>query len=158
TARAARLLRRGGELLGQLRALGEEPLLQGDEDDPVAVLYRETATMTDTVLRTVQAFPEAPSAQIRLGAGLEVILGVVAGRPAFRTAALAAGRREQGRIDALADLLGMLAAGQPVEMAPLTSLAEAVLDDAQQARPLRWLYCPPEDPARFVAAHSLTTA
>jgi hypothetical protein len=158
TARAARLLRRGGELLGQLRTLGEEPLLQGDEDDPVAVLYRETATMTDTVLRTVHAFPEAPSAQIRLCAGLEVILGVVADRLASLTAALAARRREQGRIDALADLLGTLAAGQPVEMAPLTSLAEAVLDDAQQARPLRWLYCPPEEPARFAAAHGLTTA
>src|SRR5205823_1858444 len=80
TARAARLLRRGGELLGQLRALGEEPLLQRDEDDPVGVLYRETVAMTDTVLRTVQAFPEVPSAQIRLCEGLEVILGVVADR------------------------------------------------------------------------------
>jgi hypothetical protein len=158
TARAARLLRRGGELLGQLRALGEEPLLQRDEGDPVAILYRETVAMTDTVLRTVQAFPEAPSAQIRLCAGLEVILGVVADRLASLTAALAARRREHGRIDALADLLGLLAAGQPVEMAPLTSLAEAILDDTQQALPLRWLSCPPEAPARFVAAHSLTTA
>jgi HD-GYP domain-containing protein (c-di-GMP phosphodiesterase class II) len=158
TARAARLLRRGGELLGQLRVFGEEPLLEHDEDDPVAVLYGETVAMTDTVLRTVQAFPEAPSAQIRLCAGLEVTLGVIADRLASLTAAVAARRRDRGRIDALADLLGALATGQPVEMAPLTSLAEAVLDDAQQALPLRWLYCPPEETARFVAAHSLTTA
>src|SRR5437762_3356934 len=83
-----------------------------------------------TAARTVQAFPEAPSAQIRLCAGLEVILGIVADRLASLTAALAARRREHGRIDALANLLGMLATGHPVEMAPLTSLAEAVLDDA----------------------------
>jgi hypothetical protein len=114
--------------------------------------------MTDTVLRTVQAFPEAPSAQIRLCEGLEAILGVVADRLASLAQALTARRREHGRIDALADLLGTLAAGQPVEMGPLTSLAEAVLDDVQQALPLRWLSCPPEEPARFVAAHGLTTA
>src|SRR5262249_8975652 len=66
TARAARLLRRGGELLGQLRALGEEPLLQRDDGDPVAVLYRETVAMTDPPLRTVQPFPEAPPPHIPL--------------------------------------------------------------------------------------------
>ena len=158
TARAARLLRRGGELLGQLRALGEEALVQREEGDPVAVLYRETVAMTDTVLRTVQAFPEAPSAQVRLCEGLEVILGVVADRLTALTGAVALKRRERGRIDALAELLTALASGEPVEMGPLTSLAEAVLDDAQQALPLRWLYCGPNEPARFVAAHGLNTA
>ena len=158
TARAARLLRRGGELLGQLRALGEEPILQRSEAEPVALLYRETIAMTDTVVRNVQAFPEAPSAQFRLCDGLEAILGMVADRLATIGATITTRRRERGRIDALADLLAILATGQPVEMGPLSSLAEAILDDAHQGMPLRWLYCSPEEPARFVAAHSLTTA
>src|SRR2546423_1347660 len=61
-ARAARLLKRACALLGRLRGLGDEPLLHGD-GDALAAQYRETLAMTDTVLRTVQAFPEAPSAQ-----------------------------------------------------------------------------------------------
>src|SRR5262245_54446186 len=158
TARAARLLRRGGELLAQLRALAEEPLLQQGEGDPLAALYRETAAMTDTVLRTVQAFPEGPSAQIRLCEGLEVILGVVADRLATLSGAVAGRRRDHGRLDALADLLAALAWGGQAELAPLTSLAEAVLADAQQALPLRWLSWGADEPARFVAAHGLMTA
>jgi hypothetical protein len=158
TARAARLLRRCGELLGQLRSLAEEPLLQQGEGDPLAALYRETAAMTDTVLRTVQAFPEAPSAQIRLCEGLEVILGVVADRLATLAGAVEGRRRDRGRLDALAALLAALASGGPAELAPLTALAEGVLDDAQQALPLRWLSWGAEDPARFVAAHGLMTA
>jgi hypothetical protein len=158
TARAARLLRRGGELLDRLRALSEEPLLQQGEGDALLTRYRETAAMTETVLRTVQAFPEAPGAQVRLCEGLEAILGVVADRLAGLTAAVAARRRDRGRIDALADLLTALAAGEPVEMGPLSSLAEAVLDDAQQALPLRWLAWGAEEPARFAAAHGLLTA
>jgi HD-GYP domain-containing protein (c-di-GMP phosphodiesterase class II) len=158
TARAARLLRRAGELLGKLRTLDDGPLPELDEDDPAAVLYRETLAMTDTVLRTVQAFPEAPSAQLRLCEGLEVIIGVAADRLTALTAAVAQRRRERGRIDALAELLTALVSGRPVEMAPLNSLAEAVLDDTQQALPLRWLYRGPEEPARFAAAHSLNTA
>jgi hypothetical protein len=158
TSRAARLLRRGGELLAQLRAMTDEPRLLQGEGDPLGELYRETVAMTDTVLRTVQAFPEAASAQVRLCEGLEAILKVVADRLVVFTGAIAARRRERGRLDALADLLGALAEGKPVEMGPLTSLAEAVQNDAQQALPLRWLSCPVEQPAHFVAAHGLLTA
>src|SRR5262249_28377243 len=80
TARAARLLRRGRELLGQLRALAEEPLLQGDSPHAAAELYHETAAMLDTVLRTLMTFPEAPGAQARLCDGLDAVLNVVVDR------------------------------------------------------------------------------
>src|SRR3954470_8639758 len=40
TARAVRLLKRGRELLDQLRAHAEEPLFQA-EGEPLAALYRE---------------------------------------------------------------------------------------------------------------------
>src|SRR5262245_18692804 len=158
TARAARLLKQGRDLLLQLRAVGDEPLLERADRDPLAALYRETASMTETVLRTVQAFPESPSAQIRLCEGLEVVLGVVADRLAVLGSALDQRRRDHGRIETLADLLTLLVAGLPVELGAFTSLAESVLEDAQQGRPLRFLWAEAREPAHFVAAHSLMTA
>ncbi|HYT93249.1 MAG TPA: HD domain-containing protein, partial [Gemmataceae bacterium] len=158
TTRAARLLKRSRELLAQLRGLGDDPLLQHDEGDPLAVLHRETAAMLDTILRTVQAFPEAASAQIRLCEGLDVVLNVVADRLAVLGSALAGRRRDRERIDTLAELLTALASGQATEIAPFTALAEALIEDAQQGLPLRYLHAPAEQPARFVAAHCLMTA
>ncbi len=158
TARAARLLKQSRDLLLQLRTLGDEPLLQCEDDDPLAALYRETVAMTETVLRTVQAFPEAPSAQIRLCEGLEAVLGVVGDRLSILNGAVDQRRRDRGRLETLADLLSGLAGGRSVEMGAFTALAESVLDDAHQGRPLRFPTADARDPARFVAAHSLLTA
>ncbi len=158
TARAARLLKRTGEMLGQLRTLGDDPLVQGDGGEPLATLYRETAAMTDTVLRTVQAFPEAPSAQIRLCEGLEVILALVADRLAALHSTVGLRRREQNRIDTFAELLTALASGTEMDLKPFTALAEGVFESAQQAQPLRFLSAAAEDRARYVACHGLMTA
>src|SRR5579885_2028986 len=94
TARARRILERGRELLARLRPLADA--LEPDAlpphhpaADPLARLYRETAAMTDSTLRMVQAFPDAPSAQLKLCAGLEAILGVVAQRLALLSTAVA---------------------------------------------------------------------
>jgi HD-GYP domain-containing protein (c-di-GMP phosphodiesterase class II) len=157
TARAGRLLQRGRGLLDQLRALADEPLLQ-DEAGPLAVRHREIACMIDALLRTVQAFPEAPSAQLRLSEGLENILDLIAERLALLTAAVGARRRETDRLDTLADLLTALAAGRAVDLEPFSRLAEALVDDAQQGLPLRFLHAPAQQPTRFVAGHSLTVA
>jgi HD-GYP domain-containing protein (c-di-GMP phosphodiesterase class II) len=174
TARACRLLKRGRDLLGQLRTLADEPLLapaldpdaEGagaragprGEADPLLVLYRETAAMTETVLRTVQAFPDAPSAQLRLCEGLEATVSVIADRLAVIAAAVNQRRRETDRLDQLAEWLTALATGRPVDVQPFISLGEVLLAEAQQGRPLRFLHAGPEQPARFVAGHSLTTA
>ena len=158
TARASRLLRRGQDLLRQLRTLASDPLLQGDGADPIAVHYRETVAMTDTVLRTVQAFPNSASAQLRMCDGLEVILGLVGERLASITAVAGQRRREAGWVRSLADLLTGLADGKPPDVKLFVLLAEAVYTDAQEAAPLRWFQEPPEQPARFVAAHGLNVA
>ena len=65
TARARRVLERGRELLGRLRPLADQleskpAALAQPGADPLARLYRETAAMIDSTLRTVQAFPDAP--------------------------------------------------------------------------------------------------
>jgi hypothetical protein len=106
----------------------------------------------------VQAFPDAPSAQLKLCEGLEAILGVVAQRVAVLVGAVAQRRLWAERIDTLSSLLGGLAAGEIVDAQPLMILAESLILEAQEATPLRFLSAPAEQPARFVACHSLTVA
>jgi HD-GYP domain-containing protein (c-di-GMP phosphodiesterase class II) len=158
TARAGRVLKQCRDLVGQLRALADEPLLQ-DAAHPLSAYYRDTAAMTDTVLRTVQAFPEAPSAQIRLCEGLEVILHTVADRLAAVHGGLNQRRRDADRFETLADLISGLTAGRPSgDGKPFLALAEAVFEDAKQALPLRFFECDAHKPARFAAAHCLNVA
>jgi len=158
TVRGRRLLERGRDLVHRLRDLSDDPLLSRDDTDPLDVRFRETASMTDTALRMVQAFPDAPSAQIRLCDGLEAILDVVDTRLASLAAAVAQRRRETTWVDRLADLLTRLDAGRLVDIQPFLTLAEEVLAEAQDGACLRFLHAGPEQPARFIAAHSLTVA
>jgi HD-GYP domain-containing protein (c-di-GMP phosphodiesterase class II) len=166
TARARRVLERGRDLLVQLRALGEDFAAAAPDGeaparsatDPLAVFYRETVAMTDTTLRTVQAFPDAPSAQLRLCDGLEAFQGVIAQRLTVLDDAVARRRREAERVATLADLLRALHTGEAADVKPYVALAEALVEDANQAAPLRFLHDGPERPARFVACHSLTVA
>src|SRR5262245_3363705 len=164
TARGRRLVERGRELLDRLRALADDPAVApptGSADAPLAAFYRETAAMANTTLRMVQAFPDAPSAQLPLCEGMEAILGVVAQRLAVLTAAAGQRRLWDDRAEALAGLLADLFAGRSEDVKPFVALAEAVLDEAHQSAPLRFLHDRPRGPggvARFVACHSLTAA
>jgi HD-GYP domain-containing protein (c-di-GMP phosphodiesterase class II) len=169
TARAARLLRHGQDALTQLRELADEPALQAETDrlllgpfrndaEPLAVLYREGLGLMDTVLHTVQAFPETPSVQLRLCDGLEVILGVVGERLAALRTALRRRKQEEACVNALAELLVGIATGQALDTQPLLRLAECVLDSVHQDQPLRFIYHAADDPVRFVAGHGLTVA
>jgi HD-GYP domain-containing protein (c-di-GMP phosphodiesterase class II) len=158
TSRAARLLRQSHDLLGQLRKVAEHPLLPTAPSDPLAKLYHETVSMTDTVLRTVQAFPPAPSAQMRLCEGLEAVLQVVADRLTTITGTLQEWQDALGRRQTLADLLSALAAGHTVESKALLPLAEAIHADALQNLPLHFPDGSGQDLPQHVATHSLTVA
>ena len=68
TSRGIRLLKRGRELLHELRELAEDPALPSrtgavEDQEPICLLHRELAAVTDVVVRTVQVFPSAPSAR-----------------------------------------------------------------------------------------------
>src|SRR5262249_37053965 len=126
--------------------------------DPLAVRYRETVAMTDTVLRTVQAFPNAPSTQLRMCEGLEVILDLVADRLTGIRAVTEQRRRESEWLHTLGELLSGLAKEKSPEIKPFVLLAEAVLNDAREAAPLRFLHTTLEQPDLLVAAHSLNVA
>jgi HD-GYP domain-containing protein (c-di-GMP phosphodiesterase class II) len=158
TARAARLLQRGRDLLREFRRLTEEPALQNPQADPLAAFNHETAAMLDCVLRIVQSFPQAATAQMRLCDGLEAILGVIAERLSILISGVAERKRTESQIQLLGEMLIRLARNQPVRIQDSYPLAEAILDSAMQGAPLRFHHVQPDDPVRFVACHSLVTA
>jgi len=158
TSRAARLLGRVRELLGQLRELAANDTFPQDNTDPVAQHYRETASMTDTVLRAVQAFPEAPSAQIRMCEGLEAIAHIVDARLRLVTTILEQRRRETARRNSLADLLRALGSGNSIASANLAAIAETVMEDARQNAALDFPDTSNADLPLHIAAHSLAVA
>ena len=168
TARARRLLERGQELLGKLKALSDvftpsptnqlaaELILE--RDDPLSRYHRETTALIDTALRMVPLFPNNAALQLTLCEGLEATLTVVAARIRVLEAAVERHHGENARIDRLARLLTALETGQAVEITAFLALAEEILEDAENCGPLRFLEADPAQPARFVAAHSLTVA
>lgn len=156
--RGARLVHRCRELLQQLKALADDPILPTDAGDPLADLHHATARMIDAVLRAVQTFPPSTSAQLRLSEGLEAVLDVVDERIAIIKSAMRLRSSETGRIERLADALRRIAAGQSVTVKSLEQLAGEVRDEARQGLPLRFHPMKTNDPACAAAAHGLTVA
>ena len=173
TARGRRVLERGRELLGQLRALSDAfaatsdpemslddppavPLL--DRADPLAVLYRETAAMTDVALRMIPLFPDTATAQLQLCEGLEGMLNAVTDRLRILTAGVARHRQEHERVARLAGFFTAVLAGEKREPAVVAGLAEEVLAEVAEGSPLRLVSPDPLHSARFAAAHGLNTA
>jgi hypothetical protein len=169
TSRARRVLERGRDLLDKLRLLADAfPFATGEEiaagdgtferNDPLAVLFRETAAMTDAAMRLVAMFPDTATAQLQLCEGVETILGVVSRRTATLYAAVERHRAEANRITRLAALLADLEAGRPVGLESFTALGDEILADAEDGTPLRFLDPDPAHPEHTVARHGLTTA
>jgi HD-GYP domain-containing protein (c-di-GMP phosphodiesterase class II) len=158
TARARRLLEEGRELLGRLKSLAEEPLLQAEESGPLARRFRQTVAMAETALRMVQAYPDAPSAQLRLCEGLEATLQAVAERIRQLRGLVEQRQKHETREATLAGLLAALAEGKAVEASSFHVLAESILADAQDGAPLHVYHAEADQPARYVAGHSLNVA
>ncbi len=168
TARARRVLENGRDLLGKLRALADTfPFSPGDgppdpalldRDEPLAVLYRETAAMTDTALRLIPLFPDTATAQMQLCEGLEAILAVVTRRARTLCHGVDRHRAEVGRVARLAGLLADAEAGRPVGLEAFAALAGEVLSDATEGLPLHFLDADPALPELSVARHSLNVA
>jgi hypothetical protein len=141
TARARRLLESGHGLLRELRELADQLSLEEVATGPehaLAARYRETLAVADTALRTVQAYPDSPSVQLRLCEGLEGTLNLVAERIASLRVAIAQYRRETGWVASLADLLSSLAADRRPAVHHFTTLAEDLIAEAEQGGPLRF--------------------
>ncbi|MFO0808723.1 MAG: HD domain-containing protein [Gemmataceae bacterium] len=157
TARAKRLLERGRDIVGRLRQLADDPVVAShDTDEPLAQGVRRASAMAESALRLVQAFPDAPSAQLRLSEGLDGLLDACDSRIGALAAAASRRRRDAGQVDALAHLLASLRAGHAMTLDPFTALAEDVLTDARQGEELRFVAG--SDVVARVAAHGVNTA
>lgn len=179
TARVRMLLERGRKIVASLREMSDVPTLtttytapapgvaESPEDglDPLAAAFRETAAMTETCLRLVQAFPNSPTAQLRLADGLESIIDLIEQRVAGLAHALRLRQVQTDRVGLLATQLANLEQGRSVDVVALHALAESIWQDTLNDAPLRFLHTQPESaaanqpaPARFIACRSLTVA
>jgi HD-GYP domain-containing protein (c-di-GMP phosphodiesterase class II) len=174
TERAIRLIAGAKQLLDRQRAFTADPLYAGaaadGEPDALVGYHRETVAMLDAVVRTAQAFPDSAAAQLKLCDGLDGLLATVADRLAVQESALARRHTDAARIDRLATFLSAVANNQFVELQTAANLAEEVLEDARQGKPIRLLRADPTStrahptatqlpaPARFIAAHALNVA
>lgn len=157
TPRLRELVDRGRALLGDLRRLAAEPLMQRD-GHPLAVRYGEAAAMADVALRLMQSLPETTSAQLHLAHGLDGILHAVDGRVTELLTVLARHHHEREALTALAGMLQRLHDQQPVEFDSFVVLAEQLLEEARSGVRLRFLSQDEDSVAERVAAHSLTVA
>lgn len=174
TLRARLLLEDAQALVGVQRELTADPALGAalafGGDDAHALHHRDTVALTEAALKLAQVFPAGAEAQLRACDGLETLLQTVRDRLAVLRAAVTRRRVETDRIDGLARRLADIHAGRMVDLTWFADLAEALLDEAGQAAPLRFLTADPAStcsypggretvaPARFVAAHALTVA
>ena len=176
TTRAHRLLGTAKTLLDRQRAFTADPLFAGlvaanDLDpDPLVPYHRETVAVMDSAVRLAQVFPDSPSVQLKLCDGLDGVLEVVKERLTVQERAVARRRTDFARIDRLATIYAGMSWMQQLNLNPLAGLAEELLEDVRQTRPIRFLAADvyssrsvpggPEvpAPARFLAAHALTVA
>jgi HD-GYP domain-containing protein (c-di-GMP phosphodiesterase class II) len=161
TDRAHRLLTAARRLLERQRAFTAEPLYAGlAPTDSLVAFHRETVAVLDAIVRTARAFPNSVGAQLKLCDGLDGLLGVVRDRLAVQERALARRRTDADRIDRLAAFFGLIHANRPATLQPLAALAEELLEEARQGKPLRFVAAPitSAGAARFVAAHALNVA
>lgn len=158
TARAMRLLHQSRDLLQTLRTLAEDASIRDAEDGPRSRLHKESAAMLESVLRTIQAFPRAPSAQLRLCEGLESVVEVVQERVKVLDVACTNHRQRQGRIDHLAGMFHKLATGQAIRTRDWNNLTDQLWEEARLNHPLFFYRAGADDACRFVAAHGLNVA
>jgi hypothetical protein len=179
TTRAYQLLDAARSLLDRQKAFAADPVVAGlvaagegkpGEPDPLVAYHGETVAITNAAVRLAQVFPESPSVQLKMCDGLEGMLGHVRERLVVQERALALRKRDFDRVDRLAAILAAMSQSRPFNLNHLAGLAEELLEDARQTRPLRFLHAEPLSthsypggpeapaPARFLAAHALNVA
>jgi HD-GYP domain-containing protein (c-di-GMP phosphodiesterase class II) len=176
TARARDILERGRVLLDRLRSVSDafapflaptdgdavdDPIAAADliaKNEPLALLYRETASMTDTALRMIPLFPDSAAAQMRLCDGLEGTLSVIARRVETLRAGVDLRRAEAGRVTQLTALLTAVAHGEAAALSDFAPLVAEIIAEVEEGTPLRFPGFDSHSAHRAVAVHSLTVA
>jgi HD-GYP domain-containing protein (c-di-GMP phosphodiesterase class II) len=172
TDRARRLLATAKQLIDRQKAIAGNPLLVQDESgtEPLLEYHQETVAVMNSGVRLAQSFPSSPLAQLKQCEGLEGLLGVVQERLTVLERTLARRRHDAERIDQLASVYAAMMTSSPVALAAVAALAESLLEDARNARPLRFLQTRVDSvapwhgaptfpaPLRYLAAHAINVA
>lgn len=175
TDRARELLSEAQTLLARQRKFSSDPLIQGLSRKPAAgdslyAYHRETVAVLDGAVRLAQAFPASPSDQLHLCDGLHGMLSHVAERLLAQERALVQRRSDELRIDRIASVYSAMHHSQTAALNPVAGLAEELLEDARQAKPLRFVHAELHSthaypggaestaPARYLAAHAVNAA
>src|SRR5262249_22324465 len=144
TERAKRLLASAKQLLDRQRAFTADPHYAGlaaANTTHILVSYHlETVAVLDSVVRLAQAFPDSPGAQLKLCDGLDGLLAVVRDRLVVQDRALAQHKLDSDRIDRLAGFFSAIHTHQAATLQTVATLAEEILDDARQAKPMRFVH------------------
>ncbi|HXD88480.1 MAG TPA: HD domain-containing phosphohydrolase [Urbifossiella sp.] len=173
TDRARNLLAAAQTLVARQRIFAAEPIVAGiaqSEGDTLAAYHRETVGVLDCAVRLAHSFPESPSVQLKLCDGLQGMLGIVGERLTVQERALARRKADYARIDRVAAVYTAMNLRQTAALAPVATLAEELLDDARQTKPLRFIHTDVHSvqsyvggmesaaPARYLAAHAVNAA
>jgi hypothetical protein len=173
TERARRLLLTAKRLLDRQRAFAADPLyahLAAEGTDVLVPYHQETVAVLDSAVRLAQSFTDSPTGQLKQCEGFDGLLGVVEERLTVQERALANRRRDAAWIDRLAAVYHGMASATPIALPQVVALAEELLADARQGRPLRLVHAAVEStaaypgaecfpaPIRYLAAHAVNVA
>lgn len=173
TDRARQLLASAQTLLARQKIFAAEPIVAGIAESPsdsLAAYHRETVGLLDCAIRLAHSFPESPSVQLKLCDGMQAMLGTISERLVVQERALARRKSDFARIDRVAAVYAAMNLRQAVPLAPIAALAEELLDDARQTKPLRFFHADVHSthsfiggmesaaPARYLAAHAVNAA
>ncbi|HVL13762.1 MAG TPA: hypothetical protein VM529_14430, partial [Gemmata sp.] len=157
TDRARRLLAAAKQLLDRQRTFTADPFYAGLAADPegrdtLVEYHKETVAVTDSALRLAQSFPDSPSAQLKQCTGLDGLIGVIQERLTVQERALARRKADAERIDRLAAVYAAMAAGTPVVLSAVAALAEEVLEESRQGKPMRFVHAAVDSTAAHAGA------
>jgi len=173
TDRARESLSQAQILLARQRKFAAESIVAGlahQDGDCLMAYHRETVAMLDCAVRLAQSFPESPSVQLKLCEGLDGLLAMITERLGVQERTLARRRADYARLDCIASVYMAMNVQQAIGLQQVAALAEELLEDARQARPLRFLHADVRStqsyeggirtaaPARYLAAHAVNTA
>ncbi|NBR05963.1 MAG: hypothetical protein EBT92_09345 [Planctomycetes bacterium] len=169
TSKARELLIHGKELIGELRNLANAFLLYRTDDEiaskkgtqesgALLKLYRETTAMADTALRMIPNFPESPSSQLQLCAGVEAIFQVISQRLRILKQACTSKEKELQKISKLVDIFEIILSGSKPDFLGVQIIVEDILEEVRNGETLRFLREDVDYPARYVACKGLNFA
>ncbi|GIW78681.1 MAG: hypothetical protein KatS3mg105_0488 [Gemmatales bacterium] len=159
TARARRLLESTRQLLADLRRLADHlGELSLEATDPLQESYHDAVAMTEVILRVVQAFPDNLAEQLKLCRGLERFQFAAQSHCARLQKAVQNRLHDHRALCVLTETFTALAEEGEVDTQKWITLAEHLLNEAQQGEPLRLLQPTCESAVEQIVVHSLNCA